>query len=76
MGCEHFIISTCNWERDIFLLDISMHAAYIITLIMIVLVSISLVRYFAYLNTSFKTESLKLTFDIMLFIVSVRPDVR
>ena len=78
MGREHFIISTCNLERDTLLLDISIHAAYLITLIMIVLVCISLVQYFAYLNTSFKTDSLKLTLDMMLFIVAVlvRPHVK
>ena len=71
IGREHLISSTWSLDMSLLLLPISIGAAYLITLTIIELVSISLVLILEYLKISFRTVKQKFTLDIVEFTVVV-----
>ena len=68
---EHLISSTWSLDMSLLLLPISIGAAYLITLTIIELVSMSLVLILEYLKISFRTVKRKFTFEIIEFTVAI-----
>ena len=71
IGQEHLISSTWSLDMSLLLLPISIGAAYLITLTIIELVSMSLVLILEYLKISFRTVKRKFTFDMIEFTVVI-----
>ena len=71
IGREHLISSTWSLDMSLLLLPISIGAAYLITLTIIELVSMSLVLILEYLKISFRTVKQKFTIEIIRFTVAI-----